>query len=163
VRSKRKIRLFVIASVAAIALVATAAVISQAAKRKSHDVDATALVATVKPASAPGKTTIGAGYATGDPYGKAAVILKTKATNNPDGTATLDSKVTLYNRRGSVSGTAEATVTPKPDGSATFDGKGEITSGTGRFKGARGDFEVTGSQPANSSISTLNVTGSVKY
>jgi hypothetical protein len=156
-------RLFVVAAIVASALVAIPVVISQAAKRKNYDVDVTALVATVKPASAPGKTSIAAGYVTGDPYGKGAVTLKTKSTTNPDNTATLAGKFTLFNKRGSVSGPAEGKVTPTTGGNATFEGTGEITSGTGKYKGAKGDFDVTGTYDSGTGVLTLHGTGKVKY
>jgi hypothetical protein len=156
-------RLFLIAAIVAGALVAIPAVISQAAKRKNHDVDATALVATVKPASAPGKTSVGAGYVTGDPYGKGAVILKSKSTTNPDNTASVTGKFTLFNKRGSVSGTTEGKVTPTTGGNATFEGTGEATSGTGKYKGAKGDIDVTGTFDSGTGVLTLHATGKVKY
>jgi len=157
-----KVRLFV-AAVAAVTLLAAAAVISQAKRTKSYDVDATALVSTVKPASAPGKTSVGAGYVTGDPYGKGAVILKTKSTSNPDNTATVAGKVTLFNKRGSVSGTTEGKVTPTTGGNATFEGTGEVTSGSGKYRGAKGDFATTGTYNSGTGVLTLHATGKVKY
>jgi hypothetical protein len=154
----RRIRLFAIASVAAIAVVATAAVISQA--RKSYEVDATALAATVKSS---GSVSIVAGYVTGKPFKKSAAILRNKATNNPDGTATTTGKFTVYNKRGSVSGTAEGKVTPTTGGNATFEGTGEFTSGTGRYEDASGEVNLTGTYNSGTGVLTLKATGSVKY
>jgi hypothetical protein len=159
----RRLRLFIAVSVAAVAVVASAAVVSQADRKKTYDVDATALVATVKSLS--GGKTIAAGYTRGDPYGKGAVILKNTTTGNPDGSAATSGKFTLFNKRGSVSGTAEGklTLTPGGNGNATFEGTGEATSGSGKYKGATGDFDITGTYDAGTGVLTLHATGKVKY
>jgi hypothetical protein len=157
-QARRRFRLFLIVSAAALALVAAGSVISHAAR--SHEIDATLRVATVKSS---GSNSIAAGYVTGKPDGKGAVILRNKATNNPDGTVTLTGKFTAYNKKGSFSGTGQSKVTPKPDGSLTAVGDAKITSGTGAYKGAEGSFDLAGSRPAGSSVSTLHGTGSVRY
>jgi hypothetical protein len=156
----RRFGLFLVASIAVAAAIASAAVVSQADHKTKYDVDATALAATVKTS---GSRSVVAGYVTGDPFGKSAVILKDKSTVNPDGTAKADGKFTVYNKRGSVSGTVEATATPHPGADTTFDGEGKITSGTGKFKGSKGDVNITGSYNSSTGVLTLHATGSVKY
>jgi hypothetical protein len=157
----RRQRIVMLAVLAVVALIAIPVVISQAAKRKSHDVDATALVGTVKSLS--GGRSIGAAYVTGKPYGKSAAILRATATNNADGTATVDGKFIIYNRHGTVKGTAEGKLTPTTGGNATFDGDGEATDGTGKYKDATGPVQITGTYNSGTGVLTLKATGTVKY
>lgn len=154
----RRLGLMLVALAAAGAIVASVAVVSQA--RKNYDVEVDVLAATVKTA---GSRSVIAGYVTGDPFGKSAVILRNKATTNPDGTVAGDGKFTVYNKRGSVSGTSDVTATPHPGADTTFDGEGEITSGTGRYKGATGEVNITGTYNSGTDVLTLKGTGSVKY
>ena len=50
-----------------------------------------------------------------------------------------------------------------PGGGLAFSGTGEFTKGTGKFKGAKGKFTFEGTQPANSTVMTFTVTGTIKY
>ena len=52
----------------------------------------------------------------------------------------------------------EGTGVPTADGSIDVSGTGEITKGTGKFKGAHGDFTMSGNR-ATTGITTLAITG----
>ena len=69
----------------------------------------------------------------------------------------------VYLNKGSFKGTIEGSGTPNPDGSIDVTGTGEITKGNGKYKGAHGEFTMSGNQAADPSVSTLAITGSVKY
>ena len=70
----------------------------------------------------------------------------------------------FYNK-GTVKGSLVGTGGPNtgPGGGLTFSGTGEITKGSGKYKGAKGTFTFEGTQPANSTVTTLTITGSAKY
>ena len=70
----------------------------------------------------------------------------------------------FYNK-GTLKGSLEGTGGPNtgPEGGLTFSGTGEVTKGSGKYKGAKGKFTFEGTQPANSTVTTLTITGSVKY
>lgn len=63
--------------------------------------------------------------------------------------------------KGTFKGTMEGSGTPAADGSVDVTGTGEITKGTGKYKGAHGEFTMSGDQVAG--VSTLAITGSVSY
>lgn len=71
----------------------------------------------------------------------------------------------VFYNKGTLKGTLEGTGGPNtdPGGGIIFSGTGEFTKGTGKFKGAKGKFTFEGTQPANSTVSTFTVTGTVKY
>lgn len=71
--------------------------------------------------------------------------------------------IRVYMNKGTLKGTLEGTGGPAPGGGLDFSGTGRITKGTGKYKGAHGKFTFTGGQPANSTISTQAIEGSVKY
>ena len=68
----------------------------------------------------------------------------------------------VYMNKGTFKGTMEGTGAPTADGSIDVSGTGEITKGTGKFKGAHGDFTMSGNR-ATTGITTLAIDGSVKY
>ena len=71
----------------------------------------------------------------------------------------------VFLNRGTLKGTMEGSGSPRPGGGG-FDvsGTGQITKGSGKFRGAHGDFTFTGGQPADPPIvSTLEITGSFKH
>jgi hypothetical protein len=125
-----------------------------AAKKKSHKVNVTVTAAVVQ--SGGGTSTI-AGVAKGTPIkGQAATLYTLSGTG-----ATQTAAFTVFDKRGSMSGTSTATVTPAPNNTATVNGTGKITSGTGAYKGARGTLNVTGT--VTSTTIQLTSTGTVKY
>lgn len=71
----------------------------------------------------------------------------------------------VFYNKGTLKGTLEGTGGPNtgPEGGLIFSGTGEFTKGTGKYKGAKGTFTFEGTQPANSTVTTFTVTGSIKY
>jgi hypothetical protein len=51
---------------------------------------------------------------------------------------------------------------PQPDGSTSLSGSGQITGGTGIYKGATGSFSSTGTRPANSHVNIVHLTGTLR-
>jgi hypothetical protein len=68
----------------------------------------------------------------------------------------------VYLNKGTLKGTMEGTGAPAADGSIDVSGTGEITKGTGKYKGAHGEFTMSGNRATNG-VSTLAITGRVKY
>ena len=71
----------------------------------------------------------------------------------------------VFYNKGTVKTTLVGTGGPNtgPGGGLAFSGTGEFTKGTGKFKGAKGKFTFEGTQPANSTVTTFTVTGTIKY
>jgi hypothetical protein len=80
-----------------------------------------------------------------------------------DGTPVARGTAQLFFARGSLISDVTSTATPQPDGSLAITGKGTVTRGTGRYRGARGRFTVTGTQEAGSMIVVLTGRGTVRY
>lgn len=69
----------------------------------------------------------------------------------------------VFYKKGSLKGKLAGSGAPNPDGSISFSGTGKIKKGTGKYKGAKGNFSFSGTQAADSIITTFEVLGSVKY
>jgi hypothetical protein len=71
----------------------------------------------------------------------------------------------VFYNKGTLKTTLEGTGGPNtgPEGGLIFSGAGEFTKGTGKYKGAKGKFTFEGTEPANSTVTTFTVTGSLKY
>lgn len=133
---------------------------AQAGKRETVTANATIKLATISQTGSPpasGNST-SAGIVRGG-LGRGAIISKTAFGPVP----TFKSTSRTFFPRGSLKSNLTGSGTINPDGSASFSGKGNFVSGTGIYKGATGRFTFTGSTPANSQVSTFNVTGSVTY
>ena len=63
---------------------------------------------------------------------------------------------------GSFKAQAQGRGVPQPDGSTSLSGSGQITGGTGIYKGATGSLSSTGTRPANSHINIVHLTGTFK-
>ena len=63
---------------------------------------------------------------------------------------------------GSFKAQAQGRGVPQPDGSTSLSGSGQITGGTGIYKGATGSFSVTGTRPANSHVNIVHLTGTLE-
>jgi hypothetical protein len=68
-----------------------------------------------------------------------------------------------FYKKGTLKATLSGSGGPAPGGGISFTGSGQITKGTGKFKGAKGKFTFTGSSPPSSTITTFEIDGSVKY
>ena len=69
----------------------------------------------------------------------------------------------VYLNKGTLKGTMEGSAAPAPGGGIAVSGSGEITKGSGKYKGAAGEFTFSGTQAADPPVATLAITGSVKY
>ncbi len=67
----------------------------------------------------------------------------------------------VYLNKGTLKGTMEGSGLPAADGSIDVTGTGEVTKGTGKYKGAHGGFTMSGNRATNG-VSTLAITGTVK-
>lgn len=65
--------------------------------------------------------------------------------------------------KGTLKGTLQGSGGPAPGGGLSFSGSGEVIKGSGKYKGAKGKFTFTGTQPADSTITTFEIDGSIKY
>lgn len=101
-----------------------------------------------------------AGTIKGRPLGGGAIVNTSKPTGQPN---EFSSKGTAFYRDGTLKVSFKNTNVAQPDGSQQFSGSGAITGGTGRFKGAKGTFTMTGASDPQSGIITLTVTGKVTY
>ena len=70
---------------------------------------------------------------------------------------------TTFGPFGSINVDFRGTATINPDHSASLRGTSTTTGGTGIYKGATGSGAFTGTQPANSPVTTQHVTGRVTY
>ena len=92
--------------------------------------------------------------------GRGAIVYITQVQTGPEvGTVLIESKkITLYTKRGSLSGSGQATQTIYADGNgAVTDGTFKLTKGTGKLKGhkLKGTFEG----PFEDGVYTFDYTG----
>ena len=128
---------------------------SLAFAKSSHKVKLTSQVASV---STSGSKITYAGTVSGT-FGSGAVVVRTTITPT-----TIAFKATIWYVKGTINSKGVLQVAPQPDGSATYAGSAKVTSGTGRFKGAKGSYKITGVSPANDTVhATLSATGTLKY
>lgn len=66
----------------------------------------------------------------------------------------LTSRAVGFGPKGSLKAKLSGTGKPNPDGSTSFSGSGEITGGTGIYKGATGTVSFTGTVPKGSTVAT---------
>lgn len=155
----RRIRLFALPLVAVLALAPvglTPAAAKSKPKPKSHKLDSTVTVPNV--ALAPGSPILELGRDARADGTEGVDVIRTTI----DGT-TLNSKITEYDGKGSYKITLTQTATNNPDGSTGYAGSGKVTSGTGRYKGAKGTFTVTGTQLKDALVAVYKIKGSVTY
>jgi len=69
----------------------------------------------------------------------------------------------IFFNKGTLRATTSGSGSAAPGGGIGITGAGQITKGTGKYKGAKGKFTFTGTEPPNSEITTFEVDGSVKY
>lgn len=69
----------------------------------------------------------------------------------------------VYLNKGTLKGTLDGSGLPAPGGGFDVSGTGEVTKGSGKYKGAHGEFTFSGDQAADPPIATLAITGSVSY
>lgn len=147
--------------VAVVGLTAALATPAQAAR---HSIDATVQIAQLEATGSPpfsGSEEV-AGTFEGKP-GSGAIV----GTNFFPVVPTFNGTFRVYFKKGTVKGNLEGTgaPTPPPNPNLSFDltGSGEITKGSGKYKGAHGKFTFTGLRPTERTVATLVVTGWAKY
>jgi hypothetical protein len=69
----------------------------------------------------------------------------------------------VFYNKGTVKTTLQGTGGPNTGGGLIFSGSGQFTKGTGKYKGAKGSYTFEGTTPANSTVTTLTITGTLKY
>ena len=69
----------------------------------------------------------------------------------------------IFGPLGSIKAKFEGTATLHPNHSASLRGKATITGGTGLYKAAIGSNSFTGTQPANSPVTTQHMSGTLNY
>ena len=125
--------------------------------KRSYQLDATVKQALVEQTSNGNRY---AGRITGRPAGRGASLLLARAGSTQ---GEIIHTATAFYRRGTIRVRGTNTAVIQPDGSVVIQGSGNFVGGTGRFKGARGTYTVTGTQPAGSNVQTLEIEGTVRY
>ena len=152
-----------------LALLGTSAAVADAAKKKAtkHKLSATVQLATIATGAnfpAVGGTVIDAGIVKAKPGGNGAETDSFKVTAAPTPTTlTLTGTATTFFALGSGTANVTLNVAIAADGSATYTGSGRYKKGTGIYKGLTGKFTFTGSNPAGSTVVTLQVKGTITY
>lgn len=141
----------------ALALVASLAFAGTAlAAPRSHPVNVRAKVVG---AGTQGSKSIALATFSGTPFGADNVALFKITVAGTRATGTF----TSYNSHGSIRGTFSQTISPQPDNSVKYAGTARVLGGTGAYRGATGNVTLTGNSPANSTIISYTITGSVRY
>ena len=145
------------ASLAAIAAAGVAAApYAVAAKDRTRTLSASGeLVRIAKPGP---RASVQAGTVTGRPFGSGRMVLSSKLEQ-----ATVTSTFTLTTKAGLVRGRATARLTLDGD-TATYKGTATITSGTRRYRGAKGSsIRFTGVGPVSAKRTKITLSGRVRY
>ncbi len=126
------------------------------AATKSRALNATAhLVQTAKPGRL---ASVQEGTLRGTPLGSGRMVLRSTLKQ-----ATVTSTFTVTTKAGRVSGRATARLTLDGD-TATYKGTATITSGTGRYRRARGsNITFTGVGPVSAKRTRVTLAGRVRY
>ncbi len=144
---------------AVLGVTAIAATPAQAAR---HSINSTVVVAELETTGTPpvsGTVDYAGTITTSRPFGSGAIVGQNVFGPVPDFQGTFH----VFYNKGSAKGSVDGSGTINADGSISFAGTGEITKGTGKYKGAHGNFTMNGSQPANSTVSSFEIDGSIKY
>jgi hypothetical protein len=138
-----------------VTLALSGATLADAKKKTNHKINLKSDLATVTTA---GNRVVDAGVVTGT-FGDGAIIIRSTVAGT-----TITFKAIVWYVKGTVTSTGTLQAAAQPDGSTTYTGTGKVTRGTGRFRGARGPFQVTGTSPPNDiSHATLQATGTLRY
>lgn len=154
-----------------VALVLTLGVAASVAGAKSagtkHKLTATIQLATISASAnfpAAGSSTRDAGIVRAKPEGAGAASDNLKVTQPlAGGTITLVGTADIFFALGSQTGKVTVHATLSPSGATTYTGGGKFLRGTGIYKHISGKFTFTGSAPANGTVTTLHVKGTVSY
>jgi hypothetical protein len=111
----------------------------------------------------PGTRQMGVGLVSGTPIGQGVSTLADKVTTASQAGIKFKGDFTIYTVNGNLSATITINVKPNATGGATGSGAGTFTGGTGRYRGAHGQFTFTGSQTASAPDFTVHLSGTAKY
>ncbi len=139
--------------VVALVLLCVAAAPAAAGTRRAADITQTVAVLSTE-----GGVVRSAGANAGTPGGDGAVTGRTTVENGVFRTV-----FTNYYDDGTIRAVSLLTREQRPDGSTAFTGSGTFTGGTGRYRGARGRFEVTATVPTGSAVGTFRLRGRISY
>ena len=149
--------------IAALAVAVVAPTLAGAASHRRCSLDLTALTAPVETIGNPplnGNETRG-GIVDGNVCGKQfRGATRLLITYTAPGQSTIASET--FGPLGSFKAQAQGRGVPQPDGSTSLSGSGQITGGTGIYKGATGSLSSTGTRPANSHINIVHLTGTLE-
>jgi len=149
--------------VAALAVAVVAPTLAGAASHRKCSLDLTVLNAPVETIGNPplnGNETRG-GIVDGNVCGKQfRGATRLLITYTAPGQSTIASET--FGPLGSFKAQAQGRGVPQPDGSTSLSGSGQITGGTGIYKGATGSLSSTGTRPANSHINIVHLTGTLE-
>jgi hypothetical protein len=130
------------------------------AQAASHNIDSTVKLSAIEETGSPPVS--GSAHYAGTikgTLGSGAVV----GTNVFGPVGVFTGTLRVYLNKGTITGTLEGTGGPAQGGGLDFSGTGEVTKGSGKYKGAHGKFTFTGGQPADSTVATQQIEGSVKY
>jgi hypothetical protein len=154
-------RRITIGAVAAALLVAIPAIaLAATTVRKTHTVTATLKQASIAATGTPpqaGSTDTEAGSVKSNIASGAEI-----ATITWGNAGAFTGTGTLFSAKGTVKIKNSGTLSVSGNNLVTS-GKGTVVGGTGAYKGATGKFTFTGSRPVNGTVSTVQITGKVKY
>jgi len=149
--------------VAALAVAVVVPTLAGAASHRKCSLDLTVLNAPVETIGNPplnGNETRG-GIVDGNVCGKQfRGATRLLITYTAPGQSTIASET--FGPLGSFKAQAQGRGVPQPDGSTSLSGSGQITGGTGIYKGATGSLSSTGTRPANSHINIVHLTGTLE-
>jgi hypothetical protein len=141
-----------------VAVAAMSGIIAPAAQAKTLQVKGTERGAVI---DTQGATTLFAALGS-DQRGPYVARNSSTITPAANGAFTFTSNFIDYYTAGTERGTLSGTATPQPDGTTAIAGTGKITSGTGRYKHAKGTLKFTGTQGADGRY-TVTFTGTLTY
>jgi len=144
------------AALAALAAVSALVLPGVASAATSHTVSATGKVALL---SSQGTRSTGVGLFSGKPLGATNLAL----VKNRVVSGKINSTITVYNARGTLTVTTVQTSAAGPNGSTLFTGTGKVTGGTRAFAGATGKLVFKGTLPKGATVVSYRITGTLKY
>ena len=152
----RRTLMLALAAVLALALVTTA----DAAKKKKHKIT---LNSTIQAHGVNASGNPIAGTLSDPTFGSGAAVYTTGTATMVNGKTVEPVTFEAFAALGTVKGSGTVTVTPGTGSApATVIGTGKITSGTGKYKGAKGSITTTGTLDSMS-YAVIHVTGTVTY
>lgn len=113
----------------------------------------------------PGGTAVLAGSLKSKPFGAGALVDRVTMTGQPFGTNvfTFEGTEVAFFAQGTQRSTFAGTDEIREDGTHAIVVLGRVTGGTGRYRGARGEYRFEGTIPSGSTVLTGRSTGRVTF